>query len=462
MLRRVGHGTQPLDARDLEKKLDELDEMLLSILDSRAFSVDHNVSLALLLQSFPESIMKDGRYNYRYFAAAFATGPLALYLENNRSKMLTAHQMCRVIDNVFTCCTRNDPNAEKTGPDLNEGGGTGSRHYGERTAGLRVRYIPAAMFVMEGLSKLAMLILIVLNIQVSKDTDTFLSSLSVTQTQQVLAGWVLASWIYEVGLMEEKAWSVSPSIAVDPFEVTRRRKMLVYTHMFSDVWKTSDALSLLGLLAWVALIFGMGSDSGPSSLAYAILSLSQIPLCMGLMRYPGAFSRPFGQLTLSIYVVLMSLWGFAVVFAVSGTGFGIALNALYYDVIGDYFVNPSETFRTLFDAMNHQYSLAIFDNATLQPPVVGVVLTVLFISWTVIVLINTVVAHVCAMYIHTSASAGQLWLLLKSRMIQQHMLVYEKSPMAMLPAPLNLITLLPSCHFTKYICGERVCSWIEA
>ena len=229
--------TQPLDARDLEKKLDELDEMLLSILDSRAFSVDHNVSLALLLQSFPESIMKDGRYNYRYFAAAFATGPLALYLENNRSKMLTAHQMCRVIDNVFTCCTRNDPNAEKTGPDLNEGGGTGSRHYGERTAGLRVRYIPAAMFVMEGLSKLAMLILIVLNIQVSKDTDTFLSSLSVTQTQQVLAGWVLASWIYEVGLMEEKAWSVSPSIAVDPFEVTRRRKMLVYTHMFSDVWK---------------------------------------------------------------------------------------------------------------------------------------------------------------------------------------------------------------------------------
>ena len=162
---------------------------------------------------------------------------------------------------------------------------------------------------------------------------------------------------------------------------------------------------------------------------------------MGLMRYPGAFSRPFGQLTLSIYVVLMSLWGFAVVFAVSGTGFGIALNALYYDVIGDYFVNPSETFRTLFDAMNHQYSLAIFDNATLQPPVVGVVLTVLFISWTVIVLINTVVAHVCAMHIHTSASAGQLWLLLKSRMIQQHMLVYEKSPMAMLPAPLNLITL---------------------
>ncbi len=436
-----GRYTQPLDARDLEKKLEELDEMLLCIFDSRALSVDHNVSLALLLQSFPESITKDGRYNYRYFAAAFASGPLTLYLENNRSKMLTAHQMGTIIDNVFTCCTRNDPNAEKTGSQLNEGGGTGSRHYGERTAGLRLRYIPAAMFIMEGLSKLAMLVIIVLNIQVSKDTNTFISSLSAAQTQQVLAGWVVASVIYEMGLMEEKAWNVTPSIAVDPSELTRRRRELVYSHLVSDVWKTSDTLSLLGLLAWVALVFGMGADSGPSSSAYAILSVSQIPLCMGLLRYPGAFSRPFGQLTLSIYVVLMSLWGFAVVFAVTGAGFGIALNALYYDVIGDYFVNPSETFRTLFDAMNHQYSLAMFDNATLQPPVLGVVLTVMFIAWTVIVLINTVVAHVCAMYIHTSASAGQMWLLLKSRMIQQHMLVYEKSPMAMLPAPLNIITV---------------------
>jgi hypothetical protein len=37
--------------------------------------------------------------------------------------------------------------------------------------------------------------------------------------------------------------------------------------------------------------------------------------------------------------------------------------------------------------------------------------------------------------------AEQLWLLLKCKTIQQHMLVHEKSPMAMLPAPLNLITV---------------------
>jgi hypothetical protein len=85
--------TQPLDAMDLGKKIAEIDDMLLSIFDSRSFSVDHNISLALLLQSFPESIRKDGQYNYRYFAAAFATGPLAIYLENDLSRMLTCYQM---------------------------------------------------------------------------------------------------------------------------------------------------------------------------------------------------------------------------------------------------------------------------------------------------------------------------------------------------------------------------------
>ena len=75
--------------------------MLLGIFDSRSFSVDHNISLALLLQSFPESIRKDGQYN-RYFAAAFATGPLAIYLENDLNGMLTPTRwgimtMCSVL-----------------------------------------------------------------------------------------------------------------------------------------------------------------------------------------------------------------------------------------------------------------------------------------------------------------------------------------------------------------------------
>ena len=100
--------TQPLDAMDLNKKIAEVGRNAPVNICS-LFSVDHNISLALLLQSFPESIRKDGHYNYRYFAGAFATGPLAIYLENNLSKMLTSYQMARIIDNVFTCCLRGDP-----------------------------------------------------------------------------------------------------------------------------------------------------------------------------------------------------------------------------------------------------------------------------------------------------------------------------------------------------------------
>ena len=52
----------------------------------------------------------------------------------------------------------------------------------------------------------------------------------------------------------------------------------------------------------------------------------------------------------------------------------------------------------------------------------------LFIAWTVIVLLNTVIAHVAALYPHTSVQAEQLWLLLKCKTIQQHMLVHESRP----------------------------------
>jgi ankyrin repeat protein len=447
---------QPLDAVDLEKKLVELDEMLMSIFDSRSFSIDHNVSLALLLQSFPESIRKDGQYNYRYFASAFATGPLALYLENDRSKMLTAYQMGRVIDNVFTCCLKADLNAELPGNMLNEGGGTGSRHYGERTGAMRMRYIPAAMFFMEGVSKLLLLVLVILNIQTTKGQDTFAASLGGTMLQQILALWVVSSCLVEAGLMEEKAWSVSPSIAVDPLELSRRRRANVWGHFFRDVWKSADTMSLAPLLAWVVMALGLGMDTGVSSIAHAVMCVSAIPLCFGLMRYPAGFNRQFGTIVLSIYLIMKSLWPFAVVFAVTGAGFGIALSGMFYDVAGDFFINPSETFRTLFDAMNHQYSLAIFDDARLQPGVMGVVLTTIFIAWTVIVLINTVVAHVAAMYSHTSQEAGQMWLFLKSRDIQQHMLVYEKSPMAMLPAPLNLITVAVLPMHQIYIWRARL------
>ncbi len=228
-------STEPLDAPDLENKVAEVDNMLLSVLDSRAFCIDHNLSLALSLFSYPESMAEDGSFDYKYFSPAFATGPLALYLENDLSRMLTSFQMTRVINNVFISCTK-PPGV------LND------RSYGGRSFLLRARYCPAAMFILEGISKLLLLVLITTNVQAHKDNATISTTsfgsaplqesfglLNATQLEQALQGWVVSSFFYELGQIEEKSWGVSPSIAVDPTALRLRRKMQVRTKRIGHI-----------------------------------------------------------------------------------------------------------------------------------------------------------------------------------------------------------------------------------
>jgi hypothetical protein len=148
------------------------------------------------------------------------------------------------------------------------------------------------MCFMEGLSKLALLVLVVLNIEVNKGNNTFLAALSVTQTQQVLALWTLGSLFVELGLMEEKGWSVTPSIAVDPAELTRRRKALVWGHPFCDVWKTMDTLTLLPLVAWAVMVLGLGMDASVSSISHAVFVHVVYPAHLRPHALPGLFQPP--------------------------------------------------------------------------------------------------------------------------------------------------------------------------
>ena len=62
--------------------------------------------------------------------------------------------------------------------------------------------------------------------------------------------------------------------------------------------------------------------------------------------------------------------GFVLVFAATGLGFGIALSGLFSDI--DVFRQPTLVFRTLFDAINYQYDLSIFDGAGQNSSSIGV------------------------------------------------------------------------------------------
>jgi len=432
--------TQPLDCDDLNSKLEEVDHMLLSIMDTQAFAVDQNLSLALSLQSYPEATLQDGGFDYKYFAPSMTTGPLALYLENDLSKMLSAYPMTRLINELFTNCTRS------------AGKVVGDRSYGSRTYLLRARYCPAMMFSLEGISKFILLFLVFLNVQAHKSSHASQTSrsgfghagnnligwlLSDLLLEQVLQIWVVSSLVYELGSIEEKAWSVSPSLAVDPHELKAKRRRNAINHFFCDVWHKFDFVSLLLLLTWTVLKYTKNTPEG-NTLGYSLLSLSAIPLCIGLLRYPGAFYRSFGQLVLSIFIITQKLLYFVVIFGCTGIGFGIACTGLFYETA--LFTSPFETFRTLFNAMNYNYDLYAFDSATQQSPTLGVVLILLFIFWTVVVLMNIVVAYIVSIYLHVNDLAAQNWLLIKAKHVQQYLLVHEKSPLCMLPAPFNIIS----------------------
>ena len=432
--------TQPLDANDLNAKIDEVDEMLLSIMDTQAFAVDQTLALALTKQIYPEATGARGEFDYKYFSPAFATGPLALYLENDLSKMLTSYQITRVIDELFWTCLRS------AGPTV------GEHEYGKRSHLLRARYVPALMFIGEGVSKLILLILVFFNIQAHKAnqanptstnaaTDTGLSLISTMLSDQVLEQtlqvWIIASLLYEFGAMEEKSWSVSPSIAVDPHELKARRRYDTLNHFFCDVWHKCDFATLFSLVIWLLLKYTNNTPKG-NIFGYSLLCLSVIPICIGLLRYPGTFFRPFGQLLYTIFLITEKLFYFLFIYGSTFLGFGIAFSGLFYET--GLFLNPFIVFRTLFNAMNYTYDLNGFDQADQQSTSLGVWLLFVFILWTVVVLMNILVAYVVSIYPYVNDMASRAWLLVKAKQLQQYLLVHEKSPLCMLPAPLNLIT----------------------
>ena len=338
--------TQPFDSHDLEARLAEIDDMLLQTLDCRSFASDENLAHALLLQRFPEATLAGGYFDYRFFGAAFVSGPLALYLENGLTRWLGSDHIKRVVDQTFFSSLRGPGNVNlKTG-------------YGSRSVFLRLRYCPAAMFVMEGVSKMLLLSLLVSVLRDPKAPSTYLSTLSdqtLLQSEMALMILTVLSVVYELGAMEEKVWATAVAVSIDPAELENTRYWSACLHMVSSVWSSLDLATLLLLLLWglLKLSFlgvstsGTESSSSPGQIP---LSLAAIPLCLGLLRYPAVFIVPFGELVMTILSITRSLLGFLVIFAVSSAGFGVALFGLFPDLP---LVNSAPAvFRTLFDAIN--------------------------------------------------------------------------------------------------------------
>jgi ankyrin repeat protein len=94
----------PYDAPELNGKIAHLDNMMCHIIQARAMCLDAVFNDAFVLGHKPVATL--GKYHIKYFASAFTTGPLALYMENDLCELLATPQMREKIDRSFWACLR--------------------------------------------------------------------------------------------------------------------------------------------------------------------------------------------------------------------------------------------------------------------------------------------------------------------------------------------------------------------
>jgi hypothetical protein len=324
--------------------------------------------------------------------------------------MLIIPQMNEKIFKFMFCCIR-DPGMTVFG-------------FGNKTMLLRGRYCPVLMLCLEGLSKIIHLTLIILYSS-NTESQKFLSPIIVI--------FIISVFLYELGLIEEKRWAVSPSIVFNYLELERRRMWNVANHFFVDIWKLFDLFSISLELVWLFLAISSNSYSSGNK----ILSISCIPMSLGILRYPSLFNDYFGTLVLNVFTVMRSLFNFLIIYALTGLGFGVALYSIFRHDFQEY-SNIKSIIKTLLDSALLNYDSSMFNSSINSS--YGTTLTFSFILWTVFVLFTCVIAHVSANYSKFWCESYKLLLLIKCRQIQQFNLSLEKSPLCMLPPPLNLIS----------------------
>lgn len=421
-----------IDIPLLTTKLKEVDKMIDICLKAKILCDDRYIAAVFLMQT---NAMEEAakNYNIRDFAGALVSGPLGLSIENEISSVMKCTKLMTILKELFWSCLR--PTAPLT------------NGIGARSPLIRIRYVPAAMFIGDFMSKILVLAFVILVSRYNSDSLSSQSSFDVSGFnlyQLILAILLFAMISYEYGLVEEKRWTPSCSLIYDLNELEATRLAKVFSHFFTDVWKIFDLLTIVCLALW--FIFQLMNNMNislnttlttSSTLSQIFVSLAAIPLSLGMLRYPAILNETFGHLIVFIFQMTGILWRFIGLFAFTGLGFGIAFMGIFASTITE-FSSISTTFSLLFDSIFRNLELTIFDNSS--QPGLGKFLLAFFVIWTVAILLSSIVGNIVVEFNDLKEVSRNKWALMFMKTLQQHSLVFEKSACCMLPVPFNLIT----------------------
>ena len=415
---------------DTEAHLQLLQDMLLKIFNCSAFSSYKTLEKFQKPHHYQHSIVR--------VAHVFHSGPMADLFEAKISSITNTGNISPIIDHLFWGFLRNKFHYTGTEKRLHIltrfrkalfslhilGFGTqllnlpnSKRNVAELTSDLiNIRYNPASMFCLEGLSKAIYLSLLVSQAIGREDTTAAFHFAIIL----MIAGTLLT----ELG--EYQGDLIFPTFSI-PMTIT----------YFKSKWNCLDCVGLSLNIAGLVIEFHRPHSPVPKALyAVAIICVS-----LAMLRYISVY-EPLGQLVEMVFAQLIDIVKFFIIFCLATFGFFIALFTLAHTQPSNRFRTKSLTIDTLFDSAFANYDsfdvmFSDFDNPHRK---LSMILFMIYVTFSGVVLLNLVIARMSATHDKLDAVALEQWKFNRAKIVRSYLLLNERSPYSMLPPPFNLVS----------------------
>lgn len=247
----------------------------------------------------------------------------------------------------------------------------------------------------------------------------------------LLVTMLVSSTVFEMGEIWEKLRKVR---RVADVTIVAKVFTVLGCH-WSDKWNQLDLLCIVFGTTWCWYRFWWDDIHT----AEAFLAWTSIGLSFSLLRYLSNH-RELGKLVIMFFEMIADLATFAVIFAISVIGFGIAFMGLFSDVAD---CRSDVIYLKLFDAAigNHP-DFDIFNDRVNK--LHGVIMMVVFVALVMIVLLNLVVARMSDKHDRVEEESLEAWAKAQAINVTEFSVLYRRHPCCMLPPPLNMVSALCS------------------
>ena len=414
---------------DTDANLEVLEKLLLSIFNCNAFSKYTALEKFHEPHSYQNSIIR--------LAHAVDGGPLTELLKANISIATNSGNISPIIDQLFWGFLRDKSHYTSTEKRFGLltrfrrarihstllGFGKGNyiipsslSNIADLTSDMiNIRYNPASMFFLEGLSRAVYFILVVVVALVSSlPHEVYLLTVVM----------IFSTLLYEFG--EYQRDSLLPTF-----------KLTLAKSYFSSKWNCLDLLGLSLNIAGVVIKFLNPNSTAPK----AVYSVAIIFMSMSMLRYISAY-EPVGHMVEVVFAQLIDILKFFVIFIFATLGFFIAMYSLAKTQPSGNFRSPSITIHTLFNSAfaNYDYFDELFSDKENPYRRLSLILFMLYVLFSGVVLLNLVIARMSATHDKLDAVALQQWKSNRAKIMRTYLLLHERCPYSMLPPPFNIIT----------------------